>query len=172
MISRDTVYAAIRGEMEYLLSLPVECWRVENFMCRIFAVNDHIGGIIDTNARLDAMREIAGWCFLAMKTCGGCARGDIGMPTPVMDGPLTDMQVQQLVNSERDYQDKLGPDRTDGRGHGTSGYIVMLRYYVNHAVEEWTVNAGDAGCLNALRKVAGIAVHCLEDCGVNFREPA
>lgn len=183
-ISRDTVYAAIRGEQEFLndqyiaeraklgeKAITFADWRVEDFMCRVLGVNDRIGGIVFAQARCDAMREIAGWSMLALQHNGSCPRNEIGSPGVFEEGPLTVLKVQEHIDTERMYQDRLGSDRTDGRGHGTSGYVVMLRHYVNEAVKEWTVNPGDNSCLNSLRKVAGIAVHCLEDCGVNFREP-
>lgn len=184
MPDRDTVYAAINAEMEYQEDhykdivarygeefVPLFNWRAEDFLVRVFAVQDRIAGCLTEKARLDAMREVAAWAMLAMQNCGGCARNvNTGEPMDFLEPHLKLSKVQAMVNTERQYQDELGMDRTDGRGHNSAGYTVMLRHYVTQATERWTVNPGDEYALDVMRKIAGIAVHCLEDCGVTLRE--
>lgn len=72
-------------------------------------------------------------------------------------------QIYNLIDGERDYQDKLGPDRTDGGTRTVGDYITMMTYYVTTMHAEWTKNPGDEQALNVMRKCAGIAVHCMED---------
>lgn len=183
MSTRDDVYAAISAEMDYLETeykesvaqhgeefIPIFNWRAEDFLVYIFAVQDRIAGCLTEKARLDAMREIAAWAMMALQHCGGCARNvNTGEPMEFLEPILKMSKVQAIVNTERQYQDELRIGRTDG-GHKSSGYIVMLRHYVTQATERWTTHPGDEYALDVLRKVAGIAVHCLEDCGVTFRE--
>ena len=72
-------------------------------------------------------------------------------------------EVYTLIDGERDYQDKLGPERTDGRQHTVGDYLLMLDVYVARAKEAWVANPGDEQCLEIIRKCAGICVHCMED---------
>lgn len=78
-------------------------------------------------------------------------------------------QVFELIDGEREYQDSLGLDRTDGRQHSVGEYLVMLEVYLRRAFDDWTNNSGDSAALDEIRKVAGIAVHCMEDYGAPNR---
>jgi len=78
--------------------------------------------------------------------------------------------VYEAIDSERDYQDRLSADRTDGREHAVGEYLTMLRHYLNKADEAWTMNAGDLAALEQMRKIAGIAVRCMEDWGAPKRD--
>jgi hypothetical protein len=75
------------------------------------------------------------------------------------------------ISGERDYQDSLGSDRTDGAKHTVGDYIVMLQHYQQELVKAWTKNAGTNEALHIMRKIAGIAVHCMEDHGAPPRNP-
>jgi hypothetical protein len=80
-------------------------------------------------------------------------------------------QVYAAINTERDYQDALPPTRTDGMPRSVGDYITMMRTYARAADEAWTYNPGDAQALVQMRKIAGIAVHCMEDHGAPHRMP-
>lgn len=71
--------------------------------------------------------------------------------------------VYKLIDGERDYQDALPSDRTDGRKHTVGEFMIMLQYYMDKAVEAWTTNAGDEKSLDVIRKIAGICVNCMEN---------
>lgn len=77
--------------------------------------------------------------------------------------------VYKLIDGERDYQDNLGSDRTDGVFRTVGDYITMLQYYQTQLIEQWTINPGCEQALNVMRKIAGIAVHCMEDHGAPKR---
>lgn len=71
------------------------------------------------------------------------------------------------IDTERDYQDALGEDRCEFeqnrmRNHSVGDHLVMLKVYVDRALLAWTDNPGDAKALDVVRKVAGIAVRCME----------
>lgn len=78
----------------------------------------------------------------------------------------TRQEVYAAIDAERDYQDALPSTRTDGLPHTVGDYITMLAYYQQQLVMNWTLYAGDYRALDAMRKIAGIAVHCMEDHGV------
>lgn len=80
-------------------------------------------------------------------------------------------KVYDLIDGERDYQDSLGPSRhvITGRPHDVGAYLTMLRVYAAKADAAWTDNAGDRAALDVVRKIAGIAVHCMEDHGAPAR---
>ena len=74
-------------------------------------------------------------------------------------------EVYAAIDTERDYQEALPSTRTDGRDHTVGDYVTMLQHYQRELVKAWTLNAGDAPSLEVMRKIAGIAVHCMEDHG-------
>lgn len=74
--------------------------------------------------------------------------------------------VYKAIDGERAYQDALPSTRTDGSTCTVGDYITMLQYYNAKLIEAWTMNPGDKQALDVFRKVAGIAVHCMEDHGV------
>lgn len=79
------------------------------------------------------------------------------------------------VDCERDYQDKLGPDRCIGRDAGNTidknplsvgASFVMLLYYTADARTAWTMQPGDEAALHCVRKIAAIAIRDLETNGL------
>lgn len=83
---------------------------------------------------------------------------------------MTREEVYHLINGERDYQDHLSSERTDGTQHSVGDYVTMLTYYVSKLQEAWTMNPGTTQALDVMRKCAGIAVHCMEDHGAPARK--
>ena len=88
---------------------------------------------------------------------------------------MTREEVYKLIDGERNYQDKLagarnGKEEDRLTAKSTGDYIVLLSSYIRRAQDEWTDNAGDRAALDVVRKIAGIAVHCMEDNGAPSRE--
>jgi len=79
-------------------------------------------------------------------------------------------EVYRVIDGERDYQDSLGSDRTDGSQHTTGDYLTMLDSYVRKAKDAWTNKPGNTAALNEIRKCAAIAVRCMEEHGAPKRE--
>ncbi len=79
-------------------------------------------------------------------------------------------KVYEAIDTEREYQDKLGADRTDGKKHTVGEFLVMMRHYMTKAEEAWTLNPGDAAALDVVRKIAGISVNCMENWGAPKRK--
>lgn len=80
--------------------------------------------------------------------------------------------VYRAIDSERDYQDNLWP----GRGKGEPNYltvgefVLLLEAYIHKARAEWTVESKpEMNTLDIVRKVAGIAVNCMEQHGAPMR---
>lgn len=78
--------------------------------------------------------------------------------------------VYKVIDGERDYQDAMGPERTElGGGYGVSGSLVMLQEYLSRATKAWVDNPGDGPALEVVRKIAAIAVRCMEENGAYMR---
>lgn len=77
--------------------------------------------------------------------------------------------VYAIINTERDYQDRLGADRTVGDQKHVGDYLTMMRAYMAKADEAWTFNAGDKKALEEIRKIAAICVRCMEEHGAEPR---
>jgi hypothetical protein len=81
--------------------------------------------------------------------------------------------VYKLIDGERDYQDKLGPDRRDPTevNHSVGDYLVMLSTYLRRAQDDWTNYPGVYEALDEIRKIGAIAVRCIEEHGAPLRQP-
>ena len=79
-------------------------------------------------------------------------------------------KVYEAIDAERDYQDRLGPDRSDGASRSVGDYCVMISAYTQKLLSAWTDNPGNEQALDVMRKIAGIAVHCMEDHGIVQRK--
>ena len=73
--------------------------------------------------------------------------------------------VYRLINEEREYQEILPDTRTDGHQHQVGEELVLLQVYTQRALNSWVDNPGDLKALCEIRKVAAIAVRCLENHG-------
>lgn len=71
-------------------------------------------------------------------------------------------EVIDGVNGELSYQSILQDSgRADAREHGVEGQLVTLKVYADEAMVAWVKNPGDDAALDALRKVAAIAIRPL-----------
>ncbi len=81
--------------------------------------------------------------------------------------------VIDAINGELAYQSTLqGSGRADAVEHGVAGQLVTLSVYTNEAMVAWAKHPGDDDALDALRKVAAIAVRALEQYGCPKRGPS
>lgn len=91
-----------------------------------------------------------------------------------MKAPITRDEVYALIDGERYYQDNvIKPDinRTGSAGmHSVGEFLVMMDTYLKRAMRAWTEGAGDRDASDNIRKVAGIAVTCMEQNGAPERE--
>jgi hypothetical protein len=74
-------------------------------------------------------------------------------------------EVYRAIDGEREYQETKWPDHK----HEVAAYLTMLRSYMNKADAAWTDNVGEEAALDVVRKIAGIAVSCMEQNGVVHR---
>lgn len=81
-------------------------------------------------------------------------------------------KAYEALDEERQYQNRLGSNRTDGSAKTVGDYIVMLSHYQNELIKAWTVNAGTVQALDVIRKIGGIAIHAMEDHGIVRRQAA
>lgn len=82
----------------------------------------------------------------------------------------TRQEVYEAVNTEREYQDKTWRQNP---GHETSvgEAILLIEEYVARARLEWTGEpAPELQTLHIIRKIAGVAVRCMEQHGAPKRD--
>ena len=186
MPTREEVYSAIRGELEYAENIwkvrsyhanepytrdedkPVEDWLIfiKGYYNDAVSAAAHQAGPTPT---LQIVRKLAALCVRCMMSNGIVLR-DGRYVVPFDGQPITFANVTYAVDLERAYQDQLGSDRTDFAPRKVTGYLVMFKTYLDRAINGWTENAGNVQALDNVRKLAGIAVHCLEDHGAPTRE--
>ena len=82
-------------------------------------------------------------------------------------------QVYKAVDSERDFQDFhwQNPDGSGTPNPLTVGEnLLLIEEYAARARSEWSKEGRpEMRTLNMIRKIAGIAVRCLEEHGAPFR---
>jgi hypothetical protein len=87
--------------------------------------------------------------------------------------------VYKLIDGEREYQEAMGKKYGWGQGQGASNHSIaefawMIEEYSMRLRAEWhqpeTDKAKD-GSLAMMRKIAGLAVACMEAHGAPEREP-
>lgn len=91
----------------------------------------------------------------------------LGAETPGL--PKFRTAVYASIDGERDYQDHMwGANEAFAVGE----HIALLQEYVNRARQEWSTEKTkpETKTLHMIRKVAGIAVRCLERHGCPRRE--
>lgn len=83
-------------------------------------------------------------------------------------------EVYRIIDTERDYQERMGQQNSWGQGQGASNHSVgdflsMLQAYLARAHEAYVSNTGDQATLQFVRKLAGICVACMERHGAEPR---
>lgn len=83
----------------------------------------------------------------------------------------TRKEVYEAINGERDYQDSHRVRDTE-QEFTSAEYITMMAHYFNELPAKWSLEPGVApvGVLNNMRKIAAIAVQCMEVHGAVSRE--
>ena len=77
----------------------------------------------------------------------------------------TQVDVISVVLDEREYQD----ERWGLEGHHETGaYLSFIQHYVTRAMSEITVD-NHMATLHSVRKIAALAVACMEDNGISKR---
>jgi len=77
-------------------------------------------------------------------------------------------QVYERIDGERDYQDKhCAEENFDVDKRAISSHILTLELYLDKCKQVWgrTSNAKPDPTMDVMRKVAAIAVRCLEEWG-------
>jgi hypothetical protein len=80
--------------------------------------------------------------------------------------------VLQAIEEERNYQEGLPADRRALVAKRTAEYLTLLSHYVFRAQERWSGRSGERAALHEVRKIAALAVACLEDNGCPRRGEA
>lgn len=87
---------------------------------------------------------------------------------------MEDLKARQLVfdaiNSERAYQEEQEKKHGWQDTKKVGEWLVLLNHYVAEANATWCKTSGEEPTLHVIRKIAGIAVHCMEENGAPKRE--
>jgi hypothetical protein len=97
-------------------------------------------------------------------------RGDVASLVTSRDN------VYKAIDSEREFQDSFYiPEMRYYQTHTLGEFVLMLNQYAAQAMEKWTHHAdksdGFPTSLHEVRKIAAIAVRCMEQHGAPVREP-
>ena len=84
-------------------------------------------------------------------------------------------EVYAVIDGERAYQDDIianNPTRHDATDHQhpVGSFLTMMDTYLRRAQDAWTDKAGHDPALEVIRKIAAIAVQCMERHGAPPRE--
>jgi len=79
--------------------------------------------------------------------------------------------VFEAIASERSYQDRRWGTPAE-HPHEVGGYLTLMAVHLRRAQEAWAGAGGDAGALDALRKVLAVGVACGEQHGLRGRARA
>jgi hypothetical protein len=80
------------------------------------------------------------------------------------------LEVYQLIDGERAYQNNLSAVRNwteeeRNPAQSVGDFITLLNVYVQRAQVAYADNPGNTAALNVIRKIAAIAVMCMEEHG-------
>ncbi len=98
------------------------------------------------------------------------------VPRDVATNVTTRADAYAAIDSERDFQDNFVlPDRRYYQTHTLGEFVLMINQYAAQAMQKWTHHT-DADSpddfppsLHELRKVAALAVRCMEQHGAPKR---
>lgn len=82
----------------------------------------------------------------------------------------TRKEVYVAIDGERAFQNQVTPDRPEAKVKSVGDCLTAMRYHLGLADAAWTGQGSDDRALDYIRKIAGLAVHCMEDHGVIPRE--
>lgn len=82
---------------------------------------------------------------------------------------MTREEVYKLIDGERDHQDNLPSGRSDGRPKDVGSYLTLIREYSRKADAAYTDVCGHHKALDVVRKIAALAVRCMEEHGAPAR---
>lgn len=78
-------------------------------------------------------------------------------------------EVFKLIDEEREYQERRWPK--PGHSHSVTEYLVYMRDYIETALHDVTHTNGDYAIRQNVRKIAALAVACMEEHNTPRREP-
>lgn len=76
-------------------------------------------------------------------------------------------EVYAVIDGERDYQDMRWP----GHKHSVTEFLVFIDHYVKRGMTAVSTQDGERGAFGDIRKIAALAVACMEENGAEARNP-
>lgn len=75
--------------------------------------------------------------------------------------PLKRTQVYEILDEEREYQDKKWGGKEHDEAHSVSDWLIFIRKHLNQA-ENAIYNSDAKSAMDAVRKITGIGVAAME----------
>ncbi len=80
-------------------------------------------------------------------------------------------KVFAIILGERKYQDaQMGDGRFEKEVHTVGEELALMKVYLDKAIVKYAEHYGDAPALHGIRKVAALAIRCMENHGALPRE--
>lgn len=95
----------------------------------------------------------------------------IKMERDLVNPKCTRKEVYEAIDSERDYQAEFSKDTEKCQilQKSVGCYLTMMQGYMGRTFETWISTGGVEPTLHFIRKIAGIAVKCMEQHGAPKR---
>lgn len=89
-----------------------------------------------------------------------------------LEKPLSRKDVFSIVDEERIFQDKMRPSTHHEGNASVPAHLLLMQEYLQRAITSWTNYRGMAvvEALDEIRKVAALAVRCMEQNGAVRRD--
>ena len=87
-----------------------------------------------------------------------------------MENPEARALAYHAIDTERWYQEEQEKKNGWSDKKKVGEWLVLLNHYVAKANETWCTTSGDEPTMHVIRKIAGIAVHCMEENGAPERQ--
>ena len=88
----------------------------------------------------------------------------------MLGGNMDRTEVYRLIDGERAYQNAMEDKNGWQKKKAVGEWIVLIHHYTTEMDKAWAKNTGDTQALDVMRKIAGIAVHCMEQNGAPPRQ--
>lgn len=81
-------------------------------------------------------------------------------------------EIFKILEEERDFQDKMRPSTHHEGNASIPAHLLLIQEYLHRAISSWTNYRGmaEVEALDELRKVAALAIRCMEQNGAVRRE--
>ncbi len=163
-MTRKEVYALIDGERDYQIELWAEYEAKNTVASFITYMRMYVNNALLPRANHEhVFRKVAALAVACMEQFGSMRRGGVNHFPP---GAHRE-DVYLAIDEERTYQSgqMRGWAPSDDENIARADFLLLLDAYVRKAQNAWVKEWGDVPALHQVRKIAAIAVQCMEKTG-------